>query len=77
VLTPVHDRKLIQRLVEVVDLALQDDTNSWALGRNGEWARVSTTSSFSLQERLKESALGRARRRRDLDTRAQPLAPGA
>jgi polyphosphate kinase len=80
VLAPVHDRKLIERLLEVLDLVLDDDTNSWELGSDGIWHRVPTTRSLSLQERLKELALGRARRRRDLDTRAQPavpVAPGA
>jgi polyphosphate kinase len=77
VLAPVRDRKLIERLLEVLDLVLDDDTNSWELGLDGTWHRVPTTRSLSLQERLKELALGRARRRRDLDTRAQPSAPAA
>ena len=77
VLAPVRDRKLIERLLEVLDLVLDDDTNSWELGLDGTWHRVPTTRSLNLQERLKELALGRARRRRDLDTRAQPAAPAA
>jgi polyphosphate kinase len=80
VLAPVHDRKLVGRLLEVLDLNLRDDTNSWELDADSVWHRVPTVLSLSLQEQLKELALGRARRRRDLDTRAQPvppLAPGS
>jgi polyphosphate kinase len=75
VLTPVRDRKLVARLLEVLDLALADDTNSWELGPDG-WRRVPTVRSLSLQEQLKELAVARVRRRRDIETRAQPSAPG-
>jgi polyphosphate kinase len=75
VLTPVYDRKLVARLMEVLDLALADDTNAWELDADDQWRRVPTTSSVSLQERLKELALGRARRRRDIETRVQPGPP--
>jgi len=76
VLTPVRDRKLVARLLEVLDLALTDDTNSWELGAGDQWYRVPTTRSVSLQGQLKELAVGRVRRRRDIETRAQPAAPG-
>jgi len=72
VLVPVHDRRLVARLLEVLDLTLADDTNSWELDPQGRWHRVPTTRGISLQERLKELARGRARRRRDIETRAQP-----
>ncbi len=75
VLTPVRDRKLVARLLEVLDLALSDDTNSWELEVGDRWYRVPTTRSVSLQGQLKELALGRVRRRRDIETRAQPAAP--
>jgi polyphosphate kinase len=74
VLAPVRDRRLAARLLEVLDLALADDTNAWELV-DDRWHRVPTTRSVSLQDRLKELALARARRRRDLDVRAQ-TAPG-
>src|SRR5579875_499974 len=70
VLAPVRDRRLVARLLEVLELALADDTNAWELV-DDHWHRVPTTRSISLQERLKELALARARRRRDLDVRAQ------
>ncbi len=75
VLVPVHDRKLVARLLEILDLALADDTNSWELGRDDAWRRIARVRSFSLQERLKELAIERARRRRDIDTRSQPPPP--
>ena len=76
VLTPVRDRKLVARLLEVLDLALADDTNSWELGPDG-WRRVPTVRSLSLQEQLKEMAVARVRRRRDIELRVQPTAPGS
>ncbi len=72
VLVPVRDRRLVARLLEVLDLALADDTNSWELDADGDWHRVPTVRSLSLQEQLKELALGRARRRRDIEMRSQP-----
>jgi polyphosphate kinase len=74
VLAPVHDRKLVARLLEILELALADDTNSWELGPDGVWRRVPTVRSINLQERLKELAMERARRRRNIETRAQPVA---
>jgi polyphosphate kinase len=77
VLTPVSDRKLVARLLEVLDLALADDTNSWELGGGDHWHRVPTVRSLSLQEQLKEMAVARVRRRRDIELRVQPTAPGS
>jgi polyphosphate kinase len=70
VMAPVRDRRLVARLLEVLDLALADDTNSWELGTEG-WRRVPTLRSISLQEQLKELALRRTRRRREIETRTQ------
>ena len=72
VLVPVNDRRLVARLLEVLDLAMADDTNSWDLDADGGWHRVPTVLGLSLQERLKELAVSRARRRRDIETRAKP-----
>jgi len=60
----------------VLDLALADDTNSWELGPDDHWQRVPTVRSLSLQEQLKEMAVARVRRRRDIETRVQPTSPG-
>ena len=68
VLTPVTDPELQARLLEVLDLNLVDDTNSWVLGPNGTWERVPTIEGISAQRRLQELARDRARRRRDAET---------
>jgi len=65
VLTPVTDSELQARLLEVLDINLADDTNSWALGPNGTWERVPTVEGVSAQRRLQELARERARRRRE------------
>jgi len=73
VLTPVGDPELQARLLEVLDLNLADDTNSWVLGPNGTWSRVPCVEGISAQRRLEELARNRARRRRD----AELGAPGS
>ncbi len=72
VMAPVTDRRLVDRLLEILELALADDTNAWTL-TDDRWSRVPTVRSVSIQERLKELAVARVRRRRDLDTRTQSL----
>ncbi len=68
VLAPVLDPELQARLLEVLELNLADDTNSWVLGGNGTWERVPTVEGTSAQRRLQELARDRARRRREADT---------
>ena len=65
VLTPVTDPELQARLLDVLDINLADDTNSWVLGPNGVWERVPTVEGVSAQRRLQELARERARRRRE------------
>jgi polyphosphate kinase len=67
VLVPVHDPELQGRLFEVLDLVFADETNAWALGSDRRWRRVPNEHGCSSQERLKELAIERARRRRDAD----------
>ena len=67
VLVPVEDPELQARLLEVLDLNLADDTNSWVLGPNGTWTRVPNIEGISAQRRLQELARDRARRRRDAE----------
>jgi polyphosphate kinase len=64
VLVPVLDPELQARLEETIELNLADDTNTWELGPDGDWARVVTVVGLSAQRRLQELALERARRRR-------------
>ncbi len=69
VVVPVHDPELQSRLFEVLDLVFADETNAWALGSDRRWRRVPNRHGVSSQERLKELARERARRRLDTDVR--------
>jgi polyphosphate kinase len=66
-LFPVTDGELQARLLEVLELDLLDDTNSWTLGADGKWSRVPSTEGISVQRRLQELARDRARRRREAE----------
>jgi polyphosphate kinase len=68
VLFPVTDVELQARVLEVLDLNLADDTNSWALDATGTWSRVPALEGISVQHRLQELARDRARRRREPET---------
>ena len=65
VLIAVRDAHLQERLTEVLDLNLADDTNAWALGGDGTWSSVPNENNVSVQPLLYEMAQRRARRRRD------------
>jgi len=69
VLAPVRDPELQARLLEILDLVFADDTNSWTLGPDRRWRRIPTTAGVDAQRRLKELALDRARRRREVELR--------
>ncbi|HTX63223.1 MAG TPA: polyphosphate kinase 1 [Acidimicrobiales bacterium] len=69
VLTPVRDLELQGRLLEILDLVFADDVNAWALHADGRWERLRSLKGVDSQRRLKELAVERARRRRDLDPR--------
>jgi polyphosphate kinase len=69
VVVPVHDPELQARLLEILDLVFADDTNAWALRSDRRWRRVENVHGLSSQQRLKEMAIERARRRRDSDLR--------
>jgi len=75
VLVPVADPELQARLLEILDLVLHDDTNSWSLGADRRWRRVPSVEGLNAQQRLKELALGRARRRRAPEAQAAPAGP--
>jgi len=70
VVVPVVDLAIQRRLVAILDDALRDEANSWALGSDGRWARTvaasgSPSGGFSLQDRCRGLALEALRRRRD------------
>ena len=69
VVVPVHDPELQARLFEVLDLVFADETNAWELGSDRRWRRVQNRHGVSSQEKLKELARERARRRLDTELR--------
>ncbi len=73
VLVPVRDVELQERLLQILDLALADDVNSWELRPDGRWDRVPDRTGTSSQQMLQELARQRARRRRE----PEPLAAAA
>ncbi|MHB8262381.1 MAG: polyphosphate kinase 1 [Acidimicrobiales bacterium] len=64
-LVPVSDTAARNRVEDVLDLCLKDDTNSWELMPSGSWERVPAVTGISAQAALEELALDRVRRRRD------------
>jgi len=79
VLVPVGDPELQGRLLEILDLVFADDVNAWELSADGRWQRLASVRGIDSQRRLKELAVERARRRRDVDPRhdAEHAAPAA
>jgi polyphosphate kinase len=73
VLVPVHDPELQARLFEVLDLVFADDTNAWSLGADKRWRRVPERNGVDSQRQLRQLALDRARRRREVDPRPSEL----
>ena len=80
-LAPVRDPELQNRLLEILDLVFADDTNTWALGADRHWRRIPARTGLSVQRRLRELAIERARRRREPEapppTPSPPPADGA
>jgi polyphosphate kinase len=60
---PIYDPALKARLLEVLSLVLADDTNTWLLGPDRRWRRLSATNGNNLQYQLKEMALEEAKSR--------------
>jgi polyphosphate kinase len=74
VLFPILDTELQARVLEVMDLVLDDDTNAWALEPDGTWHRVERSKGCNAQRRLQELARERARRRREPEPLVAPVA---
>lgn len=64
---PVSDPELVQRLVQILELDLGDDCDTWVLDPEGDWSRVPTVDGVSVQKVLQDLALERARQRRKPD----------
>jgi len=61
-LAPVSDPVLQERLQEVLDVNLADDTLAWELGPDGAWRHVDRGGTVDAHRRLQDLALVRARR---------------
>jgi polyphosphate kinase len=64
VLMPVENTRVRQEIHAVLDSALEDDTNAWSLGADGEWTRVEPRKSkrHAHHETMMRRSLKRARR---------------
>ena len=58
---PVGDRKLRERLSQILEIALADDVLAWELCPDGAWQRVPTVLGLNSQKRFQELALENAR----------------
>jgi polyphosphate kinase len=56
---PVADPEAIERLEEILELNLADDTRSWSLDAKGTWHRIPTVAGISTQTALETAALRR------------------
>ncbi|MFZ0666261.1 MAG: polyphosphate kinase 1 [Acidimicrobiales bacterium] len=72
-LFPVMGPELQGRIIEILDLSLADDTNSWILSSDRTWRRVAKRNGISVQDRMQELGRDRARRRRDPEALTGPL----
>jgi polyphosphate kinase len=64
---PVLDGELCQRLREILEIEMADDTLAWELGGNGTWHKIPLTVGLNAQRQFQDMALLRARRRREPD----------
>jgi polyphosphate kinase len=81
VIVPIDDVAIQRRLVGILDDALRDEANSWALRSDGSWTRVTPDADdgalgFNLQDHLQMQALASLRHRRGMPPIA-PSSPGA
>jgi polyphosphate kinase len=58
---PVSDRKLCERLSEILKVVLADDVLAWELNKDGTWRRVPTVRGLNSHKRFQEMALESAR----------------
>ncbi len=63
-IVPVSAPEMRDRLHEILDLALADDTRAWQLDSEGAWHKVPTVNGVNAQQALQDLAIGRSRRRR-------------
>jgi polyphosphate kinase len=66
-IVPVGAAEMRDRLGEILDLALADDTRAWQLDADGAWHQVPGLKGVNAQQALQDLALGRSRRRREVE----------
>jgi polyphosphate kinase len=66
-IVPVGAPEIRDRLREILDLALADDTRAWHLDGDGAWERVPTVKGVNAQQASQDRAMSRSRRRRDVE----------
>jgi polyphosphate kinase len=59
-MTPVEDPVLQERLEQIFQTELADDTLAWELGPDGSWTKVPTTIGIDTHEIMQQLALERA-----------------
>ena len=67
VVVPVEAPELQDRLREILEVNMVDDTNAWSLGADGRWTRAAPGGELSAQRRLQELATERSRPGKDVD----------
>jgi polyphosphate kinase len=63
-IVPVSAPEIRERLQEILDLALADDTRAWQLDSDGAWHKLPSINGVNAQQALQDLAIGRSRRRR-------------
>ena len=71
VMFPVVAPELVDRLRDILALALADDVEAWELHPDGAWTRVPTVAGVSIQDALRADAIERASSREDARSRVQ------
>ena len=67
VVVPVEAPELQDRLREILEVNMLDDTYAWSLGADGRWTRAEPGGEVSTQRRLHELATERSRPPKDVD----------
>lgn len=65
-LVPIQAPALKDRLLEFLKLTFEDQTNTWLLGPDRRWRRLTGTGSVGVQQRLKDQVLDEVRGRFEL-----------
>lgn len=61
VIVPIEGERLRSQIFEAMTLTFQDDCNSWVLGTDRRWRRITSVNELSVQAELKRRTLERSR----------------